>query len=457
MFDIKDFYPSISKKLLTDALNFANAHIETSENDLYILFHARKSLLFDKSQTWMKKGGDLFDVTMGAFDGAEICELVGIFMQHQISKHYDTTKIGLYRDDGLAAFKNTSGPQAERIKKKLNSIFKKHGLELVIECNKKIVDYLDVTFNLNDSSYKPYHKPGSKIQYINTESNHPPNIINQIPKTIEIRLSEHSSNEGIFYEAAIVYEKALKESGYRVELKYNPEKQERKQQNRKRNIIWFNPPFNKSLDTKIAKTFLSLIDKHFPKDHKFHKIFNRNTVKVSYSCTKNVKTIINNHNRKILKDNENNNNTKLCNCMKKHECPLDGNCLVTNTIYEASLTSDKPGYQNKIYIGQAETSFKTRYSNHKKSFNSERYKNETELSKEVWKLKNESFTPKIKWRTIKRCVPFNRNSIRCNLCTSEKFIIATNDNQNLLNKRSELISKCRHVNKFMLIRHDTKD
>jgi hypothetical protein len=59
--------------------------------------------------------------------------------------------------------------------------------------------------------------------------------------------------------------------------------------NRQRKIIWFNPPFSKSVNTNIGWEFLSLIDKHFPLQHKLHKIFNRNTVKISYSCMNNVK------------------------------------------------------------------------------------------------------------------------------------------------------------------------
>ena len=54
----------------------------------------------------------------------------------------------------------------------------------------KVVNYLDVTFNLNDGTYRPYQKTDNIIQYIHVESNHPPNIIKQIPKTIEKRL-EH--------------------------------------------------------------------------------------------------------------------------------------------------------------------------------------------------------------------------------------------------------------------------
>ena len=55
----------------------------------------------------------------------------------------------------------------------------------------------------------------------------------------------------------------------------------------------------------IGKIFLNLIKKHFPPHHKFHKLFNKNTVKISYSCTRNIKSIINSHNAKILFPNKN--------------------------------------------------------------------------------------------------------------------------------------------------------
>ena len=107
--------------------------------------------------------------------------------------------------------------------------FKKYGLEIIIEYNKKVVDFLDVTLNFKDGTYKPYQKPDIKVSYINVQSNHPPNIIKQLPKTIEQRLSNDSSNETIFNEAAQLYEKALTEAGYDVKLKYNPNKKTKKQ------------------------------------------------------------------------------------------------------------------------------------------------------------------------------------------------------------------------------------
>ena len=65
----------------------------------------------------------------------------------------------------------------EKIKKHLQKVFKDNGLDVFVECNMKKVNYLDVTFNLNDGTHRPYQKPGNIIQYIHVESNQPANII----------------------------------------------------------------------------------------------------------------------------------------------------------------------------------------------------------------------------------------------------------------------------------------
>ena len=96
---------------------------------MQIMYHTRKSLLFRNEKPWMKREEKLFDVTMGTYDGAKVCELVGIFVLNKISEKYDKNDIGLFRDDGLAIFKNISGPKPERIKKNFQSLFKKYGLE----------------------------------------------------------------------------------------------------------------------------------------------------------------------------------------------------------------------------------------------------------------------------------------------------------------------------------------
>ena len=99
VFDIKDFYPSIQEQLLNKGLRFAQEYIDITSKDTQIIYHARKSLLFDEKDTWMKKQSCLFDVTMGAYDGAEICELLGTYMLSLISEEYNRKDFGLYRDE----------------------------------------------------------------------------------------------------------------------------------------------------------------------------------------------------------------------------------------------------------------------------------------------------------------------------------------------------------------------
>ena len=123
MFDIKDFYPSISKEFLTDALTFAETIINLDGQDKKIIYHSRKSLLFNQEQMWMKKGSDLSDVSMGAYDGEEVCELTGIFLLNLLGLQYDTKNIGLHRGNGLSIFKNCSSPQMEKIKKRLQRVY----------------------------------------------------------------------------------------------------------------------------------------------------------------------------------------------------------------------------------------------------------------------------------------------------------------------------------------------
>ena len=78
-FDIKEFNPSVKEYLLKNAINFAEQHSKLSDNDKAIIFHARKYLLFNGQHVWIKKKQGLFDVTMGVFDGAEVCESIGNF------------------------------------------------------------------------------------------------------------------------------------------------------------------------------------------------------------------------------------------------------------------------------------------------------------------------------------------------------------------------------------------
>jgi len=450
-FDIESFYPSISEELLTNAIHFAKKHSKITSQDIEIIMHSRKSLLFNNSTAWVKKDNDnMFDVTMGSHDGAEVCELVGLFILNNLCDKYGKDNIGLYRDDGLAILKNTTGPQAERIKKDITRRFKQHGLRITIQTNLKVVNYLDVTFNLTNESYRPYRKPNDEPLYISTKSNHPPTIIRQLPAAINRRISDISCNQEMFDNAKPLYEKALKSSGFTENLIYTrPKTPTPAKKNRKRKIIWFNPPFSKNVQTNVGKTFLNLIQKHFPPKHKFNCIFNKNNVKISYSCMPNMATIITNHNKQIIS----NNTTPLqngCNCRKKEQCPLDNNCLSTSLVYNAHVTTDEDS-TGKNYIGLTEGTFKQRYTQHKLSFQNRKYTNSTELSKYIWKLKDDKKNYVINWSIITSASSYNNMSKRCNLCLAEKLSIIKANKASLFNKRSELISKCRHENKYYLM------
>ena len=144
-----------------------------------------------------------------------------------------------------------------------------------------------MTLNLDTRLYQPYRKPNDQTRYVHAQSNHPPAITNNLPKSIEQRYSKNSSNKEVFEKAAPYYQQALQDSGYTQQIEYQEERPKRKR-NRKRTITWFNPPFSKNVKTDIARRFLKMLDKHFPKKSKLHKIFNRSTVKVSYSTMPNV-------------------------------------------------------------------------------------------------------------------------------------------------------------------------
>ena len=158
---------------------------------------------------------------MGSFDGAETCELVGSYLLSKLPTIY-RSKIGLYRDDGLAAF-NLPPKKIESIKKKICSTFREHNLKLTIEANKKCVNFLDVTLDLRTQSFKPYTKPGNVPQYINRQSNHPPPILRNLPSAINRRLSNSSSDKCSFDSAAPPYQEALKKSGYSYTLSFDPQ------------------------------------------------------------------------------------------------------------------------------------------------------------------------------------------------------------------------------------------
>ena len=392
---------------------------------------------------------------MGSFDGAEICELVGIYILHNLFEITEKENVGLYRDDGLLILRNHTKRMADINRKKVIKVFKDIGFDIEIVTNLKTVDFLDITLDLSTGSFRPYKKPNDQLQYVHTSSNHPRNILDQLPTSINNRLSRNSSNTHLFNQAKVEYEQALINSGYKNQkLTYAEIPEKKESRSRKRNVIWFNPPFNKSVSTNVAKSFLKLIDKHFTKDNDLYKVFNRNNVKVSYSCTQNVKSIINSHNKKVSAKK---NVEKLeCNCRKKNECPLNGDCRTSSIVYKCNITA--PNHPNKVYIGLTAQEFKDRLQGHNTTFKHEKYRHSTSLSNYVWSLKDNGITPSLKWSIMKHAPAYTNTTKSCSLCLQKKLEILRYPNKKeLLNKRSEILNKSRHLNRFLLANYKSKD
>ena len=125
--DINEFYPSITEETLNKALDFAGNYTKISKEEIRLIYHCRKSLLFFNDEGLKKKDTDSsFDVTMDSFDGAELCELIGIYIQSLLTDSIELiTKenIGLYPDDGLILFRNINSQQTDRLRKILMLMF----------------------------------------------------------------------------------------------------------------------------------------------------------------------------------------------------------------------------------------------------------------------------------------------------------------------------------------------
>ena len=202
------------------------------------------------------------------------------------------------------------------------------GFRIQIASNLRIVDFLDVTLNLNNGTFKPFSKNDSAPRYINISSNNPRPVLRHIPNAVNQRINKLSSGRKIFKENKSRYDDALKDSGFQGRLEYltpvdlnsrarnnnggtrtplkvgeiinNSSHGNRRGKNRNKKVVWFNPPFCKLTNINIGRYFLHQLEKHFNRDNPLSRIFNRNTVKISYSCPKNMYNILSNHNRRLL-------------------------------------------------------------------------------------------------------------------------------------------------------------
>ena len=167
-----------------------------------------------------------------------------------------------------------------------------------------------------------------------------------------------------------------------------------------------------------------------------------------------MKTKINQHNRKVLKitGKKTSQNVKTCSCPRNNVCPMDGICLEKDILYIAHITSDLHNYKTKEYKGICSTTWKERYGNHKKAFKNDIYEKDSALSEEVWRLKRKECQYHITWKKDRYFPSYTPENMKCSLCMNEKLEIALYKGDNFLNKRNEVISRCRHRSKFKLIK-----
>ena len=164
--------------------------------------------------------------------------------------------------------------------------------------------------------------------------------------------------------------------------------------------------------------------------------------------------MIKSHNNKILKKTKEKEETKPCNC-RKDPCPLKPvktSCNVESVVYKAYVETND---EKRTYIGLTGNEFKKRWYRHKESLTKEKYKDDTELSKYIWKLKEQNTKYNLKWDILKRVSKIENGAKTCRLCLTEALEIMKN-RENPLNKRNEIMGACRHRNKFTLRKWQTE-
>ena len=188
---------------------------------------------------------------------------------------------------------------------------------------------------------------------------------------------EISCSKEYFDKAASAYNNALKVSGFHENIEFTSIPPPRMSRDRK--IILFNPPYSVNVTANIGRIFLRLVDKHFPRHPKYCKLFNRNNIKISYSCIPNMARFIRSHNTSLLKDPVPT-DIKERSCRRKLERPLNKKCLSECLIYKASVERPDTN-ETKHYYGTCDKNFKERYNSHTASFRNKSKEKSTELSK----------------------------------------------------------------------------
>ena len=287
--------------------------------------------------------------------------------------------------------------------------------------------------------------------YVNSNSNHPPLVLKNIPLGVNRRLSKISADKNIFDAAIPPYQEALSRSGYDHILEYIPDQDfTTKKKNRRRSVTWFNPPFSMNVRSNVGKEFLSLLDRAFPPSNPLHKLFTRQTVKISYKRMPNMAQAVAGHNTKVLNGDRQPDQQPGCNCQGgPGTCPVQGKCLTRCVVYEAAV-EQIPSGKTETYTGVTARSFKARLYEHRADMNKESSRIKSTLAAHVWDLKDEHIQYKVSWKLKDRATDFNPVTKKCRVCLKEKYHIMYKTDGSTLNSRSEVFNTCRHRKQKLL-------
>ena len=164
-----------------------------------------------------------------------------------------------------------------------------------------------------------------------------------------------------------------------------------------------------------------------------------------------MKQVLAKHNKKVMAASMPKEDKRTCDCPKAVQkagtCPLQGECLGRNIIYQATVTETKTNGEKVVetYVGLCSTTWKERQRNHTQSFKHRKHKGRTILSTHIWEVKDRGSSYTISWRILDRGTPFTPVTKVCNLCTKEKFYIIRRPELATLNVRQEIGNQCLHV------------
>ena len=262
---------------------------------MILVKHAeRPYYILNKTDTWIKKNGDPeFDVTMGRFNGTELCELVDLYILHILGEKYRNYWVGLYRDDRFPCFVYISGSLANKIRKDFIKIFMEDfDLSITCKTSLKAVNFLDTSLNLTPGKYRLYNKPENNIFYFNILSNLLPNIIKNLLGNISKEINTLSSDVTTFNQSKDLYNIVLAKREFKRKIAFQKQKITSTVTNNTQNRITL------KLRIKIILIFQHILVENystywvnfsqkpcFPKKNvaDLHKLFNRYNFKVSYS------------------------------------------------------------------------------------------------------------------------------------------------------------------------------